>query len=113
MRGVGMYEMTLTVWDECGASDSDQRLVTIADPHHCAGNNPRMADAGDFLSVEVGQQLQFDGSGSYDPDGQVIAYRWNFGDGRPETSKKNLSVNPAENCPPATLERARPHKAPP
>jgi hypothetical protein len=29
----------------------------------------------------TGLSCQFDGSGSYDPDGQVVAYAWSFGDG--------------------------------
>ncbi|MGK0359059.1 MAG: hypothetical protein ACI9U2_001355, partial [Bradymonadia bacterium] len=31
----------------------------------------------------IGQALDFDARGSLDPDGEVVAYRWDFGDDRP------------------------------
>jgi PKD repeat protein len=31
--------------------------------------------------VDVGQQVQFDGSGSFDLDGSIVSYYWDFGDG--------------------------------
>ena len=48
------------------------------------GNQPPVADAGGpYLGYE-GQAISFYGSGSYDNDGTIICYLWNFGDG--ETS---------------------------
>jgi photosystem II stability/assembly factor-like uncharacterized protein len=29
----------------------------------------------------INQQVTFDGAGSYDPDGQIVSYSWEFGDG--------------------------------
>ena len=40
-----------------------------------------IADAGDDKKVLVGETVQFDGSGSYDTDGIIVAYEWIFGDG--------------------------------
>jgi chitodextrinase len=35
----------------------------------------------DIRSGKVGQSIRFDGSGSYDDDGKIISYEWDFGDG--------------------------------
>jgi serine protease len=44
-------------------------------------NNPPTADAGVDQSGFVGDTIVFDGSGSFDSDGSVVDYSWNFGDG--------------------------------
>ena len=31
--------------------------------------------------------VRFDASGSYDPDGSIVRYHWDFGDGKESTSK--------------------------
>jgi PKD repeat protein len=44
------------------------------------GNQPPEADAGDPYVGEVGVAVAFDGSGSFDTDGTIASYSWNFGD---------------------------------
>jgi PKD repeat protein len=57
------------------------------DPEPAApANNPPMANAGGPYSGEAGSTLiQFDGSGSSDPDGDAISFAWEFGDGNTAT----------------------------
>jgi len=43
-------------------------------------NELPVADAGQDQTVTVGQTVNFDGSGSYDSDGNIISYNWDFGD---------------------------------
>ena len=34
-----------------------------------------------YLEVTVGEEIVFDGSASYDDDGKIVSYKWDFGDG--------------------------------
>jgi tol-pal system beta propeller repeat protein TolB len=56
--------------DESGAKEL---AVTVTVPE----NNVPVADAGGDQEVEVGAQVQLDGSGSHDADGDALSYRWN------------------------------------
>lgn len=48
-------------------------------------NQPPVADAGTDQSVSSGDLVFFDGSNSYDPDGTIVNYGWDFRDGETAT----------------------------
>lgn len=70
----GVYTVTLTVSDGRD-SDSDTASVSITEV-----NDPPVAVAGDDITVIVGETVNFNASGSYDSDGTIVSYDWNFGD---------------------------------
>jgi PKD repeat protein len=74
----GTYTVTLTVTDDAGDATSDSTTATIEAP---AVNVPPTADAKGPYNGFVGEPITFDGSGSVDPDGSIVAYDWDFGDG--------------------------------
>lgn len=47
--------------------------------------SPPQADAGGSYTGTVGTPIQFDGSGSFSPNGTIVSYEWYCGDGRVET----------------------------
>ncbi len=77
----GTYHVTLTVTDNLGATDSAGLQVTIKQQTYPPANQPPVAKAGPDQTVQVGQSVTFDGSGSSDPDGEIASYHWDFGDG--------------------------------
>lgn len=70
----GTYEAKLRVTDDRGASAEDTAVITVS------LKKPPVADAGGDQTVACGDDVQFDGTGSKDPDGQRLTFSWDFDD---------------------------------
>jgi len=77
----GTFTVTLTVTDDDGTSDSVSRTIQVG-PTNLP---PVAAFTFDKPSPAVGVWVQFDASSSFDSDGSIAAYRWDFGDGGTDT----------------------------
>jgi len=78
----GAKEVWAEVKDGDGQTDKDSANIYA---------NPLLiANAGQDQSVSSGDLVSFDGSNSYDPDGTIVSYHWDFGDG---TTAEGESVN--------------------
>jgi len=76
----GIYNITLTVVDVDGRSNFSRTTVTVAGA--LSDNKPPVAVIAPTASLLVNQFALFNASGSYDTDGSVVSYRWDYnGDG--------------------------------
>jgi len=87
----------LIVWDSTSIDDgthiikataTDNAFQTAGDSVSVTVDNINelpVADAGPDQSVLVGETVNFDGSNSNDPDGDIVSYDWDFGDGNTGT----------------------------
>ncbi len=81
----GIHTLTATAVDTANQSGINSVNVLVDNV-----NDPPVANAGPDQTAFVNQTLTFDGSASYDPDGTIVSYNWNFGDG---TSASGQVVN--------------------
>ncbi len=70
----GVYRVTLTITDSTGAVDSEAINVE-------ALNRAPVPSFTKPYMIPTHQAATFDASSSYDPDGTIVEYRWDFGDG--------------------------------
>ncbi|RLI85018.1 MAG: hypothetical protein DRO98_07725, partial [Archaeoglobales archaeon] len=72
---LGFWNYTITANDTAGNSNSTSIIVEVR-------NNPPIASFSfNPASPQRGQTVTFNASQSYDPDGSIVSYSWNFGDG--------------------------------
>ena len=85
----GVYGATVVVTDDDGATATTLPLIITV---NVPGNQLPIADAGPDRNVQVGDLVTFDASNSRDPDGNIVSYGWNFGDGNTASSITSTNV---------------------
>jgi len=83
-KAAGSYQVTLTVTDDGGLSDSAIQNVQVNEP-----NLPPTAVISGPTSGLVGETLSFSGADSADEDGRIVSYTWDLDDG---TSGNGITV---------------------
>jgi PKD repeat protein len=73
---LGTYVLSLVVFDGTDYSAPSKLSVTVS-----VNQPPTAIAAADVLSGPAPLTVQFDGSGSFDPEGVPLVYAWAFGDG--------------------------------
>jgi len=96
-KSPGTYTVTLIVEDGRGGKDTDTTKCYVYEkpseeeeeeeppPPPPEPNQPPVARITAPTSGRVGEKIYFSASKSYDPDGSIIGYKWNFGDGSTST----------------------------
>ncbi len=74
----GTYTVSLTVTDNQGATGSGSTTASITSQ---PGNTAPIAVANGPYTGNTGLSVPFSSTGSTDPDGNIVAYAWDFGDG--------------------------------
>jgi len=69
----GNYTVTLTVTDNDGLKDSLSKVITVKSP-------PVASFTYSPEGPVVCEKRIFNASSSYDPDGEIVSYNWDFGD---------------------------------
>lgn len=80
----GEYTAEVTVCDNDGATATATHTVSVGEPPVARVDAPAAA--------AVGESVEFDGSGSSDPDGSVASYRWRASVGQPLGSGETLEM---------------------
>jgi len=75
----GTYTVTLNVTNSKGLSDIEQKQIQVVEP----GPGPKPPVASFTFSPanpKVDEKVTFDASASFDPDGEIVSFNWDFGD---------------------------------
>jgi PKD repeat protein len=78
----GQYKVYLRVTDDSGNTGSTSKTITVS-----AGQGPTASFVYSPANPITGESVYFNASDSNDPDGSIVSYQWNFGDGKKGTGE--------------------------
>ncbi|HDO19528.1 MAG TPA: PKD domain-containing protein, partial [Thermoplasmatales archaeon] len=90
----GVKTVTLVVTDSEGNEGDASIQIQVK------GYEPPIANPGGPYYVRTNEYFYLDGRGSYDPDGEIIYYKWDLGDGRVVEGEQASTVYLCYNSPP-------------
>jgi len=79
------YTVTLTVTDDDGTTGSKSITKTVLN------RPPTALFTQNATIVDLEEAIHFDASGSFDPDGDIVEYLWDFGDNTTEIYVKDIN----------------------
>lgn len=77
----GRYVVTLEVTDDDGSSDVATKTVRVTDTDEPDNQSPIARFSTTPSGGELPLLVAFDGTDSFDADGEIVTYSWDFGDG--------------------------------
>ena len=89
-NSAGSFTAVLTVTDNSGLTGSGSVVIT-ATAQQPSNQSPVAAAGANVTSGFAPLTVNFSSQGSYDPDGSIVSYAWNFGDGTPGSNQANPS----------------------
>lgn len=87
----GAYRVAFRAEDPSGNGDAVNTNITVNNT-----NRPPVANAGGPYHGSPGVDIEFRGTASSDPDGEVLTFAWNFGDGATAVGATSLHAYAAE-----------------
>lgn len=85
----GTYNVTLTVEDDDGNKDIKYMEISVNSLPTAVARILNMSTS-DSVTIPIYSTIQFNGTGSFDTDGRIDNYYWDFGDGN-----KTTQANPS------------------
>lgn len=86
----GDYEVTLTVSDQEGATDSISKMITVE------GKPPNAGFSWDPDEPGPGDEVSFSSRASVDQDGEIVGWDWDFGDGATSSEQDPMHIFESE-----------------
>lgn len=83
-----IFTVLLVVTDDQGATATASQAVSVG-----TGKSPTASFVFSPSSPSPGQSVRFDASSSSDPDGEIVEYRWDWGDGSSPTITSGAIAN--------------------
>lgn len=84
---VSSYNVRAIAQDAAGANSTWSELLTVIISQAVVGNQSPVASFVSPPKISSNQSVMFNASGSVDPDGVIVSYVWEFGDGTQGTGK--------------------------